>query len=89
GHYLLPSAGSIFKNNRGFGKPTGAILDSLGLKGMKIGDAAVSAWHANIFVNLGGAKACDMRTLIETAMEKAFSAHGFRLEPEVLFVGEF
>lgn len=89
GHYLLPSAGSVFKNNRGFGKPTGAILDSLGLKGMRIGDAAVSTWHANIFVNLGGAKACDMRALIETAMEKAFSAYGFRLEPEVLFVGEF
>jgi UDP-N-acetylmuramate dehydrogenase len=89
GHYLLPSAGSVFKNNRGFGKPTGAILDSLGMKGMRIGDAAVSSWHANIFVNLGSAKAGDMKALIETAMEKAFSAFGFRLEPEVLFVGEF
>jgi len=89
GHYLLPSAGSVFKNNRGFGKPTGAILDSLGMKGMRIGDAAVSQWHANIFVNLGAAKARDMKALIETAMEKAFSAYGFRLEPEVLFVGDF
>jgi len=89
GHYLLPSAGSIFKNNRDFGKPTGSILDGLGLKGMRIGDAAVSTWHANIFVNLGKATARDMRALIEIAMEKAFSAYGFRLEPEVLFVGDF
>ena len=89
GHYLLPSAGSVFKNNRDFGKPTGSILDSLGLKGMRIGDAEVSTWHANIFVNRGNATALDMRTLIETAMEKAFTAYGFRLEPEVLFVGDF
>ena len=89
GHYLLPSAGSIFKNNRRFGKPTGAILDGLGLKGMRIGDAAVSSWHANIFVNLGAATASDMKALIDMAEEKAFSAYGFELEPEVLFTGDF
>lgn len=89
GHYRLPSAGSVFKNNRGFGRPTGAILDSLGLKGMRIGDAAVSTWHANIFVNEGKATAADMRALIEKSMGMTFSAFGFSLEPEVLFVGDF
>ncbi|MDP2791094.1 MAG: UDP-N-acetylmuramate dehydrogenase [Rectinemataceae bacterium] len=89
GHYRLPSAGSVFKNNRIFGRPTGAILDSLGLKGTRIGDAAVSAWHANIFVNDGRATATDMRALIEKSMDMALSAYGFSLEPEVLFVGEF
>ncbi len=89
GHYRYPSAGSMFKNNRGFGKPTGAILDSLGFKGRRIGDAAVSPWHANIFVNLGKASAKDMRLLIESAQKEAFRAYGFALEPEVLFVGEF
>ena len=89
GHYRLPSAGSVFKNNRTFGRPTGAILDSLGLKGTRIGDAAVSAWHANIFVNEGKATAADMRALIEKSMNMALSAYGYRLEPEVLFVGEF
>ncbi len=89
GHYRLPSAGSVFKNNRTFGRPTGAILDSLGLKGTRIGDAAVSSWHANIFVNEGKATASDMRALIELSMDKALSAYGFRLEPELLFVGEF
>lgn len=33
GHFLFPCAGSVFKNNRSFGRPTGAIIDSLGLKG--------------------------------------------------------
>ena len=89
GHYRMPSAGSVFKNNRDFGKPTGLILDSLGMKGMRIGDAAISPWHANIFINAGNASAGDMKALIGMAQERAFSAYGFRLEPEVLFVGEF
>lgn len=89
GHYRLPSAGSVFKNNRSFGKPTGAILDSLDLKGTRIGEAAVSAWHANIFVNEGKATAADMRALFEKAQNMAYSAYGFKLEPEVLLVGEF
>lgn len=89
GHYRMPSAGSVFKNNRSFGKPTGLILDDLGMKGAKIGGAAISPWHANIFINEGNASANDMRALIRMAQEKTFSAYGFRLEPEVLFVGEF
>jgi UDP-N-acetylmuramate dehydrogenase len=89
GHYRYPSAGSMFKNNRSFGKPTGAILDSLGYKGRRKGDAAVSPWHANIFVNLGKASAKDMRSLIESAQTAAREAYGFNLEPEVLFVGDF
>jgi UDP-N-acetylmuramate dehydrogenase len=89
GHYRLPSAGSMFKNNRDFGKPTGAILDSLGLRGARVGDAGISPWHANIFVNLGRASAADMRALIEMAQARAREAYGFTLEPEVLFAGEF
>lgn len=88
GHYRLPSAGSVFKNNRAFGRPTGAILDSLGLRGARIGDAAVSDWHANIFVNLGAATAADMGALIALAADRARDALGLELEPEVLFVGE-
>jgi len=89
GHYRLPSAGSMFKNNRDFGKPTGAILDGLGLRGARIGDAGISPWHANIFVNHGHASAADMLALIEKAQAMAREAYGFALEPEVLFIGEF
>ncbi len=89
GHYRLPSAGSVFKNDRGFGAPTGVLLDRLGLRGKRIGDAMVSPWHANIFVNAGDATASDMRELIELAQREARASLGVDLEPEILMVGEF
>lgn len=89
GHYRAPSAGSMFKNNRAFGAPTGVILERLGLKGCRIGDAAISPWHANIFINAGNASASDMRRLIDCARDRAEKAFGFELEPEVRYAGEF
>lgn len=86
GHYRLPSAGSVFKNDRSLGKPTGRILDELGLRGRRIGGAMVSKWHANIFVNAGGATAADLRALVDLARDEARRALGIELEPEVLFV---
>ncbi len=89
GHYRLPSAGSVFKNDRRFGKPTGKILDELGFRGRSVGGAMVSGWHANIFVNAGGATAADMRKLIELAQREVRERLGYELEPEVLMVGDF
>ncbi len=89
GHYRLPSAGSVFKNDRSLGAPTGVILDRLGLRGKRVGDAMVSQWHANIFVNAGTATGADMRSLIELAQGVALERLGARLEREVLMVGEF
>jgi len=79
----------MFKNDRRFGVPTGVLLDRLGLKGSRIGDAAVSLDHANIFVNLGEATAHDMKSLVEKAQNLVEAQLGEKLEPEVLFVGEF
>jgi UDP-N-acetylmuramate dehydrogenase len=89
GHYRLPSAGSVFKNDRSFGAPTGRLLDGLGLRGKRIGDAMVSTWHANIFVNAGSSSAADMRSLIELARSEARERLGIELESEVLMIGEF
>jgi UDP-N-acetylmuramate dehydrogenase len=89
GHYRLPSAGSVFKNVRRLGRPTGKILDELGLRGRRIGGAMVSAWHANIIVNSGGARAADILALIELCREAARRELGVDIEPEVLLVGEF
>jgi UDP-N-acetylmuramate dehydrogenase len=89
GHYRFPSAGSMFKNDRRFGEPTGVILDRLGLKGCRVGDAAISPYHANIFVNLGAATARDMRALVEKSQDLVQASLGEKPEPEVLFVGEF
>jgi UDP-N-acetylmuramate dehydrogenase len=88
GHYRFPSAGSVFKNNRGFGKPAGKIIDELGLRGLRIGGAQVAPWHGNIIINTGGASAADIRRLTETLEERVKRETGYDFEREVIFVGE-
>jgi UDP-N-acetylmuramate dehydrogenase len=89
GHYRLPSAGSVFKNDRAFGAPTGKIIDELGLRGRERGAAMVAPWHGNIVVNAGGASAADIRALIEEVAAIVLERRGFALEREVIYVGEF
>ncbi|MBN2051036.1 MAG: UDP-N-acetylmuramate dehydrogenase [Spirochaetales bacterium] len=89
GHFAYPSAGSVFKNNRSFGKPSGAIIDSLGLRGYGVGKARVSPLHANFIINEGGALAEDVRAVIRHVQESVLEAYGYTLEPEVLLVGEW
>jgi UDP-N-acetylmuramate dehydrogenase len=89
GHYRLPSAGSAFKNDYAFGKPTGKIVDELGLRGLRIGGALVAPWHGNIIVNSGDATAADIRALAEEVTFRVERAVGLRLEPEILFVGDW
>ena len=85
GHYLFPCAGSAFKNNRNFGKPTGQIIDELGLRGFQIGGAQVAPFHGNIVINTGGASAADIRALMDEVAARVKTATGFVLEPEILF----
>ena len=89
GHFRAPCAGSVFKNNRAFGEPSGKIIDRLGFRGFQIGRAAVSDWHANIFINKGGASASEIRDLILHVQNRVKEETGFFLEPEVLFVGDW
>lgn len=89
GHFALPSAGSIFKNNRDFGRPSGAIIDSIGMRGTVIGGAKVSDEHANIIVNTGTATAADIRALMELVRRRVREELGLELEQEVLYVGEW
>ena len=89
GHYRYPSAGSAFKNNRGFGKPTGQIIDELGLKGLSIGGAQIAPFHGNIIINTGGATAQDIRRLLEHTAARVKEATGFVLEPEIIFAGDW
>ncbi len=88
GHYRAPCAGSAFKNNREFGAPSAVIIDECGLKGFTIGRAAVSRWHANIFINLGGASAADFRELMFQVADTVYKKTGHSLESEILMVGE-
>ena len=89
GHYQFPSVGSVFKNNRKFGEPTGAIIDALGLKGFALGGAKIADYHANIVINAGGATALDILSVIEHVERIVRENRGYALEREVLLVGEW
>lgn len=89
GHFDLPCAGSFFKNNRSFGRPTGALLDEIGMKGVSRGGARVSDKHANIVVNTGSATASDVRALADHMASEARRLLGVELEREVLLVGDW
>ncbi len=80
------SAGCTFKNPEYI--PAGRLIDSLGLKGSNVGQAAVSEVHGNFVVNQGGATAKDILRLIDSIQQTAKSERGVDLETEVKILGE-
>jgi len=82
-----PNAGSIFKNPPG--NFAGRLLEGCGLKGERMGGAAFSECHANFIVNLGDARAAEVRALIDLARKKVKESTGVWLEPEVKLVGDW
>ncbi len=84
-HFKMPSAGSAFKNNRAFGKPSGKLIDEAGLRGMQIGDAQVAPWHGNLIINTGSASAADVRALMKKVQDEVKKHSGCVLEPEIIF----
>jgi UDP-N-acetylmuramate dehydrogenase len=83
--YQLPSCGSVFRNPEP--QKAGRLIESLGLKGLRIGGAAVSTLHANFIVNLGDAKAADIEALIYELQLRVSEGHGVQLQPEVRRLG--
>ena len=77
----LPSAGSAFK--RPVGGYAAALIDQAGLRGFRVGGAAVSSKHCGFAVNLGGATAADVKELLRQVSDKVYDFSGIRLEPEV------
>ena len=77
----LPSAGSAFK--RPVGGFAAALIDEAGLKGYQVGGAAISTKHAGFAVNLGGATAADVKTLLQQVSDRVFEQSGIRIEPEI------
>ncbi len=82
-----PSAGSVFRNPEGLA--AGRLIEEAGLKGFRIGGAMVSPLHANYIVNLGGASAQEVWTLVEHIQEVVWRASGIHLEPEIERLGEW
>ena len=81
-----PSAGCIFKNPPGLS--AGRLIDELGLKGVRVGDAEVSTVHANFIINRGQATSADIIALVRQIRARVKSARAIDLEPEVLLYGQ-
>ncbi len=77
----FPSSGSIFKGVDG--QAAWQFVEKAGLRGFRIGGAAVSEKHTNFIVNLGQATAGDIQALIEKIKKEVFEKTGVRLEEEV------
>jgi UDP-N-acetylmuramate dehydrogenase len=80
------NAGSIFKNTPEH--PAWWLIDQVGLRGHRIGDAQISPKHANFFINAGQARAADVKALIDLAREKVMDRFSIELQPEIALVGE-
>ncbi len=81
--YSLPSAGSVFKNPSHADKTAGEMLDLVGAKGMRVGDAVVSHQHANFILNDGQATAQNVQNLIDILQERVYKEFGVTLVTEI------
>jgi UDP-N-acetylmuramate dehydrogenase len=81
------SMGSMFKNPPG--DYAGRLIEAAGLKSIRLGQAEISALHANFFVNLGEARAADVLALIHKAHAAVLQKFGVDLELEVELIGDW
>jgi UDP-N-acetylmuramate dehydrogenase len=97
---IEPTAGSYFKNlppdwqvpgakhSPGTRRvPAGQLLDEVGCRGLRVGDAMVFAKHANIIVNAGRATAREVLELAAIMKARVRAKFGVELEEEVMFLG--
>ena len=83
----LPNAGSLFK--RPPGGFAAKLIEEAGLKGFRVGNAAISEKHSGFAVNLGGATASDVWALSCEVIRRVRESSGVELEREVVFLGGF
>ena len=82
----IPNSGSVFKNPDG--DKAGRLIESLGLKGLSVGNAGVSLKHANFIVNKGGATANEVTRLIGHVQKEVQDKTGIKLQTEIVTAGE-
>ncbi len=83
----FPNSGSMFRNPPG--DFSGRLIEAAGLKGKRIGRAEISLRHANFIVNLGGARAADLKELMELARREVKEKFDVELIPEVHLMGDW
>jgi len=92
------TSGSVFRNPKGSDvtasdddkyKSAGYLLDSVGAKNFRVGDAAVSKKHANWIINLGHASASDIRSLVEKMRGAVEDKYHVTLVEEIEYLGDW
>lgn len=83
----FPNSGSMFRNPPG--DFAGRLIEAAGLKGRRMGQAQIAQRHANFIVNLGGAKAEEVRQLMELARSEVKRQFGVELIAEVKMIGDW
>ena len=78
----VKSSGCIFKNPEG--GSAGKLLDELGLKGFRLGEARISEVHANFIVHDGAAQASEILELIDIVRTRVRKEMSIELEPEIM-----
>ena len=81
----LLSCGSVFKNPHNM--YAAKIIESIGLKGYKIGGAYISEKHANFIISDKLTKSSDIEKLINFTKKEVFKKKDVVLETEVKFIG--
>ena len=81
------NAGSVFVNPAPDGGSAGALIDGLGLRGLRIGTAEVSDKHANFIQVDPGGSADDVAELMALVRARVLSETGVDLHSEVRLVG--
>lgn len=82
-----PNAGSVFRNP--VNNYAARLIEGMGAKGRRVGQAQVSLDHANFIVNLGHARSTDVRQLIHSLRQDVWEHYEIDIHPEVLLLGEF
>lgn len=82
-----PSAGSVFRNPPN--AYAGRLIEETGCKGWCVGDAMISAVHANFIVNVGQATANHVLALMEKVQAAVEKHHGTLLQPEIKLLGDW
>ena len=82
----LASAGCVWKNPQG--DAAGRLVEKVGLKGKRLNGAEISAKHANFIVNRGGARAADIKALMDMTRDRVRTHFGVTLEPEIRMLGD-
>ena len=79
----FPSCGSVFMNPKESGLRAWEVVEKLGLRGHRIGNAQISEKHPNFMINLGGAKSSDVLELISLVKSRARAELGIEMHEEV------